>query len=678
MKLEHALSPMIRNRGILTNAFEPDDIDLIHQIKTLKLDVINKRIDKQQISLIRPEVIDSWIRSFGYGLSVFEYNFSPTLDEKALQQRCLEKTMLLDSSEPFILQLASMLADSECIILLSDEHGCMLRVLEGNKKLEDQNKRFKLVPGSVWNETTVGTCAHAISLIHEIPMQICGPEHYCEKYDNIFCSAAPIFDGNQNLTGTLSIVSPSYQHQNAHSLGLVVSMAWAIQRDIQLLFNKELLDVTMNSTETGVLMINRSGIITQANAIARNFFEKLLDHEMTGMPYKTILGQQSAVESVLSGGKSVFDSEIHLERWNLTIHLLSAQLIPDAVGQNLGCLLTFKKNDPAKKISTPTSTLQARYDFDQIMGNSDEVKHCIGLSHKFSRLDANILIQGESGTGKEMFAHAIHSESRPHGPFVAVNCAAIPSTLIESELFGYAGGSFTGAEKQGRPGKIELADQGTLFLDEIGDMPLELQPVLLRVLDEKRVMRIGSSQYLPVDFRLITATNRNLDELVEKDLFRKDLLYRLKVLQISIPPLRQRGEDIVLLARHFASKIAQKQRIKSPELSDGLLLALLHYDWPGNVRQLENAILYAVNVSNGNMVETDHLPEDIKAALHSFALKGHKKTAPSSNLTMKEIEKIFIGETLLQCNNNISEAALLLKMSRATLYRKIKEYQLMK
>ncbi|HPT69954.1 MAG TPA: AAA family ATPase, partial [Syntrophomonas sp.] len=262
MKLEHALSPMIRNRGILTNTFEPDDIDLINQIKTLKLDVINKRIDKQQISLIRSEVIDSWIRSFDYGLSAFEYNYSPTLDEKTLQQRCLEKTILLDSSEPFILQLASMLADSECIILLSDEQGCMLRVLEGNKKLEDQNKRFKLVPGSVWNETTVGTCAHAISLIHEIPMQICGPEHYCEKYDNIFCSAAPIFDGNQNLTGTLSIVSPSYQHQSAHSLGLVVSMAWAIQRDIQLLFNKELLDVAMNSTDTGVLMINRSGIIT--------------------------------------------------------------------------------------------------------------------------------------------------------------------------------------------------------------------------------------------------------------------------------------------------------------------------------------------------------------------------------------------------------------------------------
>jgi transcriptional regulator of acetoin/glycerol metabolism len=678
MKLENALSPMIRNRGILSDTFVPDDIDLINQIKTLKLDVINKRIDKQQITLIRPEIIDSWIRSSEYGLSVSEYNYSPALDEKALQQRCLEKTILLNSSEPFIIQLASMLADSECIILLSDEQGCMLRVLEGNKKLEDQNKRFKLIPGSVWNENTVGTCAHGISLIHEIPMQICGPEHYCEKYENIFCSAAPIFDGNLNLTGTLSIVSPSYHQQSAHSLGLVVSMAWAIQRDIQLHFNKELLDVTMNSADIGVLSINRSGIITQANSIARNFFEKLMEHDMIGMPYKAVFGQQSAVESVLNGGKSVVDRDINLERWDQTIHLLSAQFIPDTSGQNLGCMLTFKKNDPARKISASTSTLQARYDFNQIIGNSDVIKHCIDLSNKFSRLDANILIQGESGTGKEMFAHAIHKESRPSGPFVAVNCAAIPSTLIESELFGYAGGSFTGAEKQGRPGKIELADQGTLFLDEIGDMPLELQPVLLRVLDEKRVMRIGSSQYLPVDFRLITATNRNLDELVEKDLFRKDLLYRLKVLQISIPPLRKRSEDIVLLARYFVSKIAQKQRIKTPELSDGLLISLLNYDWPGNVRQLESAILYAVNVSNGDLIETDHLPDDIKASLHSFSAKSHKEPAPSTNLSMKEIEKIFISETLLQCNNNISEAALLLKMSRATLYRKIKEYQLMK
>jgi transcriptional regulator with PAS, ATPase and Fis domain len=552
----------------------------------------------------------------------------------------------------------------------------MLEVREGTKKLEDQNKRFKLVTGSIWNEETVGTCAHSISLIHGIPMQICGPEHYCEKYDNIFCSAAPIFDGNQNLTGTLSIVSPSFHQQNAHSLGLVVSMAWAIQKEIQLYYNKELLNITMDSADKGVLTINRNGIITQANAMARNFFNNLLEHDLIEMPYKTVLGNLPCIESVMNNGKSVFDTEFHLERWNQRINITSVQAILDAAGQNLGCVLTFKKIDRLRKTIHPTASLQAKYSFNHILGNSQDMLSSIALSRKFSQLDANILIQGESGTGKEMFAHAIHLESRPNGPFVAVNCAAIPNTLIESELFGYEGGSFTGAEKQGRPGKIELASGGTLFLDEIGDMQLELQPVLLRVLDEKRVMRIGSSQYLPVDFRLITATNRDLSELVESNLFRRDLYYRLQVLQIDIPPLRKRGQDIISLARHFVQMVAEKQHIAAPDLSDEVIIALLNYEWPGNVRQMESAILYAVNVCKDDMITLEDLPEKIRAATHHLDINDSRNLPASKNLSLKEIEKIFISEALLQSNNNISEAALQLKMSRSTLYHKIKEYQL--
>lgn len=675
MQLEHALSPMIRNRSILNNPFEPQDIELIRQIKELKLEVINGRIDKGSISLLRPEIVDSWIRSFGYGLNVFDYNYAPALERHALQQRCQEKSALLESSEPFIHQLAAMLADSECIILLSDEKGSMLRVLEGTKKLADQNQRFKLVPGSIWNEETVGTCAHAICLIHGIPMQICGPEHYCEKYDDIFCSAAPIFDGNQNLAGTLSIVSPSFLQQNAHSLGLVVSMAWAIQKEFQLVFNRALLNVTMDSANQGVLTINRNGIITQANAIARSFFTPLLDHDLTGMPYKTVLGQLHFIESALTKGKSVFDIEIQLERWNQRINIASIQAIHDAAGQNLGCVLTFNKTDHSRKAASPAAGLKSLYDFGSILGSSSDLLNCVAYSRKFSRLDANILIQGESGSGKELFAHAIHQESRPNGPFVAVNCAAIPGTLIESELFGYEGGSFTGAEKQGRPGKIELAHGGTLFLDEIGDMPLDLQPVLLRVLDEKRIMRIGSSHYQPVDFRLITATNRDLSELVDKDLFRRDLFYRLQALQINIPPLRKRGEDIIMLARHFVQRIAMQQQIPAPELSDAVIIALLNHDWPGNVRQLENAMLYAVNVCSGKLIQPEHLPDKIRESISQTGICADKNL-PAENLPIKQIEKIFIYEALLQSGNNISEAALRLKMSRATLYRKIKEYQI--
>jgi transcriptional regulator with PAS, ATPase and Fis domain len=306
----------------------------------------------------------------------------------------------------------------------------------------------------------------------------------------------------------------------------------------------------------------------------------------------------------------------------------------------------------------------------------------IEIARKFAHLDANILIQGESGTGKEMFAQAIHHESRSSGPFVAVNCGAIPANLIESELFGYEGGSFTGAERRGRAGKLELADGGTLFLDEIGDMPLELQPVLLRVLEEKRLMRIGGNRYVPVNFRLITATNKNLYEQVENNQFRQDLYYRLKVLQIDIPPLRDRSSDILELANYFIRVIAQKQLIVPPVLSDLATIYLLNYHWPGNVRQLENSMLYAVNVCEDNIIRPEDLPQEITSGI-DLNLPVNTGTQlhmaqPLTNLSMKDMERIMITQALEQTKYNVSEAAVLLGMSRSTLYRKIKEYQLLK
>jgi transcriptional regulator with PAS, ATPase and Fis domain len=289
-------------------------------------------------------------------------------------------------------------------------------------------------------------------------MQISGPEHYCERYDDIFCSSAPIFDGNQNLSGTLSIVSPSFHQQNAHSLGLVVSMAWAIQKDIQMGFNKELLSFTLDSADKGVLTLNKSGIITQANNMANNFFRPLLEHELIGMPYQSVLGPLSFIESVLEKGPAVFDTEVFLERWNQRITILSVQAISDNAGQNLGLVLVFKKNGVLRKGSSNKGhNLAAKFTFQDILGEAPELLNNIAISRRFSYLDANILIQGESGTGKEMFAHAIHQQSRPDGPFVAVNCAAIPSTLIESELFGYEGGSFTGAVFVVDPRKEKIA-----------------------------------------------------------------------------------------------------------------------------------------------------------------------------------------------------------------------------
>ncbi len=226
------------------------------------------------------------------------------------------------------------------------------------------------------------------------------------------------------------------------------------------------------------------------------------------------------------------------------------------------------------------------------MGESHVFKRTVTLAERFAKSPENILLIGESGTGKELFAQAIHNVYCPQGPFMAVNCAAMPRELIESELFGYEGGSFTGAERAGRPGKIELAHGGTLFLDEIGDMPLELQAVLLRTLEDKQVMRVGGSRYKKVDFRLIAATNKSLLTMVRENQFREDLYFRISVLAIDIPPLRERNDDISLLSNFFVENYCRKMGWNIPEITPLAQSRINSYGWPGNVRQLQNAMIY--------------------------------------------------------------------------------------
>ena len=307
----------------------------------------------------------------------------------------------------------------------------------------------------------------------------------------------------------------------------------------------------------------------------------------------------------------------------------------------------------------------------------------IEKAKKFASLNANILIEGESGTGKEVFAQAIHNASRPEGPFVAVNCAAIPQNLIESELFGYKGGSFTGAERQGRIGKIELAEGGTLFLDEIGDMPLTLQPVLLRALEEKKIMRVGDSRYISVNFNLIAATNKDLKKLVKAKLFREDLYYRLAVLKIAIPPLRDRGADIVRLAKFFIKKFGHYGYQENFRLSDEVVTSLLKYTWPGNVRQLENTMFYSVNMSSNGLISCESLPDEIEVD-HVMEETGDGPSDfiedqagdDGTGITMKDLEKLTIIQTLKDTNNNVSKASCILGVCKSTLYRKIKKYNI--
>lgn len=676
--VEQLLSPMTRNR-LDVQTLDKNDLILMEKIRQQKDAMVRQRLHVQEMDIVRPDVLESWRRCYDYGLDYNVYNYGPVLDKLTLQEKMHQKDLLLKAADPYICQLEAMLFDA--IILLSDEEGAMLRVIEGNELLRKQNERFNLVPGSIWNESTVGTCAHCISLIQGTPMQICGPEHYFEKYEEISCSSAPIFDINYNLAGSLCVVTSSFSKQSSQSLGLVVSMAWAVQNQFQIALHNDLFNLTLQKTDSALMAINKSGIITKANLVAQQMFVEI-SQDLIGTHVDQILGEQPLIKSVLESGKPIEDAEIEIDRLNQRVVVSFAKPLNDYCGNNLGCIVALKRINRIKNRETRRDGLNTRFTFDKIIGSSPPIKKVIEIARKFAHLDANILIQGESGTGKEMFAQAIHHESRSSGPFVAVNCGAIPANLIESELFGYEGGSFTGAERRGRAGKLELADGGTLFLDEIGDMPLELQPVLLRVLEEKRLMRIGGNRYVPVNFRLITATNKNLYEQVENNQFRQDLYYRLKVLQIDIPPLRERSSDILELANYFIRVIAQNQLIVPPVLSDLATIYLLNYHWPGNVRQLENSMLYAVNVCEDNIIRPEDLPQEITSGI-DLNLPVNTGTQlhmaqPLTNLSMKDMERIMITQALEQTKYNVSEAAVLLGMSRSTLYRKIKEYQLLK
>jgi len=321
--------------------------------------------------------------------------------------------------------------------------------------------------------------------------------------------------------------------------------------------------------------------------------------------------------------------------------------------------------------------LRGKYKFDNIIGNSPAIQPVFSRMEKILHTDSTVLILGESGTGKELVARAIHfNGSRKDKPFIAINCGAIPAELLESELFGHVRGSFTGAVAD-KPGKFELANHGTIFLDEIGTMPLHLQMKLLRVLQEQEVERVGSIRKTKLDVRVISATNSDLDERVRRAEFREDLFYRLNVIPIHLPPLRERHEDIALLARHFLRKICTDMRHPICELTPDALIAMESYNWPGNVREMENVIERVVALTDGNVIDRQDLPPQIAGTLNENGLLPALHI-PEEGLdlteTMAHLERHLIQQAMERSHSIKARAASLLNINRTTLVEKIKRY----
>ncbi len=435
------------------------------------------------------------------------------------------------------------------------------------------------------------------------------------------------------------------------------------------------LEALVDAVYEGVVAIDQGGIITHFNRSAERLF---------GIRREAMIGQSLVQKvpamplmEVLQEGKGFNSREVFLSLDGKKLHLISnARPIKNEERQIVGVVSSFRDFSETQKLAYEIMAIQDMITFEDIIGASRALLEVKTQAKKIAASNSTVLIVGESGTGKEVFARAIHSASPfSHKPFVAINCGAIPEALLESELFGYEEGAFTGARRGGKPGKFELANGGTIFLDEIGNMSLYLQAKLLRVLQERQIERVGGTKVIPVDIRVIAATNSDLNEMVQKGRFREDLYYRLNVIPLVIPPLRERREDIPLLLGHYMKRYAKLLNKDIQGFAKEALRACTSYTWPGNVRELVNVVEYAINLEESHLITPDSLPPRLKDGT-----KKRGSFAPSSPIpTLEQLEKEAIARALEEfgwSEEGKSRAAQALGISRATIYRKIQRYRL--
>ncbi|MCR4427606.1 MAG: sigma 54-interacting transcriptional regulator [Firmicutes bacterium] len=420
----------------------------------------------------------------------------------------------------------------------------------------------------------------------------------------------------------------------------------------------------IDSISDGVIAVDQQGDVTVFNKAAER---------LTGIPAHAAVGEQaSLIVPELDMTKPLQSNEVDMGALQCIrgkqVVINQAPVITN--GRTTGAILTFTELSKIQTVEQKARKelsargLLARFTLDDVLGTSAGIREATALARKLSVADEPVLILGETGTGKEVFAQGIHNASRRReGPFVAINCAAIPESLLESELFGYVEGAFTGARKLGKPGLFELAHGGTIFLDEIGETPVALQPRLLRVLQEKEVIRLGDDRVIPVDVRIVAATNVELDELVADGRFRPDLYHRLNVLALRLPPLRERPEDIVAVFEHFAYELRRKGRQSLGKLTDEAALELRQHGWPGNVRELRNVVHRLATLFGNELEITGH---HVRQVLYV----GSNHRARIRRIS--EVEGDLILEALKTTNGNKAKAAAMLGISYCTLWRRLK------
>ncbi len=631
---------------------------------------------------LRDIISQSWERSKSHGIDPFKKDFSVEINEDELKRKYKEFLPLLETARPLMKTLYTLIQNSDFMIRLTDRDGYVLEHI-GEDSLIRHHKFLLLQDGYNIKEEVIGTNAIGLSLISGEPIQVLGGEHYLHKYHKWTSSACPIKDENSEILGVLSITG-NCEFVHPHTLGMVVAAAKAIEKEMNLeysnkklkIVNEQFYQITESISE-GIIRIDNQGDIISMNRFAR----KLLGYSEKGirnMHIRDILSTNSQKDIIkaVNNGRGYQEEEIDFttkmgrnKRCIVNINPIKLFSATDLGGG----VIAFKENKVVLNMINKIVGANARFTFDDILGKSENITRSTKLATIAAKTDATILLQGESGTGKEMFAQAIHNASRRKDrPFVFLNCGAIPRDLVSSELFGYVEGAFTGAKRGGHPGKFELANGGTIFLDEIGDMPLDAQISLLRVLEDHKVVRVGGADVIPINVRVIAASNKDLKKEVELEKFRSDLFYRINVMPIYISPLRERKEDIKIFLDYFYGKFSETNEKHIKKISASFYEGMINYDWPGNVRELQNVMQLVLNVAENNSVLTDkNLPSYVKEKENSGGIVSAKQL-----FTLEQMEKNAIIQTLIEVNDNIAAAARILGIGRNTLYRKMEKYKI--
>jgi len=603
---------------------------------------------------IRKVILESWDRCKSLGVSHSLDEVSIPVNENEFNKKKKENTQLLQIATPIMLDIYKKLRGGGYLLLLTDPNGYLIQLM-ADKKAQVVADKGGIVLGAKWTEENVGSTGLSIALKTQTPMATYGYEHFCSAFRVWDCSACPIIVNN-TFFGLFDIcrVGPGTDIKELYAL--VVAGAKAIEEKIafeklkekEIILSQVLSNYRYIRKNTGIITYDLEGGILYKDRNADQFIRLFQKDDSRKSDLFNVLNSFRDSEEnreITIGGKGY-----HLERKEI-IHEYD----------KMGIIILINENPKFVNIPQLASKDLRNPLTEQFPTENPKLLKLLNTAEKIANSDSSILIQGESGSGKDVLTNAIHKFSkRKNGPFVAINCASLPKDLIASELFGYAPGAFTGANKQGNIGKLEAADGGTLFLDEIGDMPLDLQAMLLRSIEEKAVVRLGSNKLKKVDVRIIAATHKDLKKLIQKGLFREDLYYRLNVFQLTLPPLRERKEDIKYLLNRMSKEACINADRAEIQFTESAFELFSQYSWPGNLREMRNVTERIAYIHESDIFDENAVQEYI------FIEKKEE-------IIEDEYENIL--HVLKQVNGNRTKAAEVLGISRSKLYRKLAHYE---